>query len=335
MAGTWLGRAVLLAVIAAPAAAKERPDAFLKFGERMEAPRGFTEMCSNDRAVCDKMAETMDAPPAPPLAGVRLPTVVRPHVELVAQGLERSPLELVNLFDPFDLPPKGPSIFKLKPTFTEVIDSVAAPRGYGDMLVPTAFSLSTPLGLARLALKDGQRGAVMLARPPVPPFSLSILSNTWPVLPAAPQMPQSPILDVPRVTSNAPVMSLKVLKILLKRVNARVNANVSQQSDERIYGRAELWRPSGDDRRAAGDCEDIAIQKRLELIDAKFPADRLFFAVVYRSGVGLHTVLVARLDDGDVVLDSRVNYIQKWSSTGYSWVSVQSPTAPSVWRALV
>lgn len=124
------------------------------------------------------------------------------------------------------------------------------------------------------------------------------------------------------------------LRALLGHVNGRVNASVRQQPDARTYGHAELWRPSGEGRGAAGDCEDIAIQKRLDLIAAGFPPDRLFFALVYRSGVGLHLVLVARLDEGDVVLDSRVDYIQRWSSAGYSWIGAQSPAAPATWRAL-
>jgi predicted transglutaminase-like cysteine proteinase len=121
---------------------------------------------------------------------------------------------------------------------------------------------------------------------------------------------------------------------LLRRVNDRVNARVHQQSDLATYGVPELWRPSGDGPRAAGDCEDLALEKRVELIAADFPPERLFLAVVYRSDVGLHTVLVARLDEGDVVLDSRVGFIEHWSRAGYSWLSVEAPGQPMVWRAV-
>ena len=119
---------------------------------------------------------------------------------------------------------------------------------------------------------------------------------------------------------------------LLARVNNHVNGRVHQQSDMASYGVPELWRPSGDGPHAVGDCEDLAIEKRIELIAAHFPADRLFFAVVYASGVGLHTVLVARLDSGDVVLDSRSAFIQPWSRTPYSWLSIEAPGAPLQWH---
>lgn len=121
---------------------------------------------------------------------------------------------------------------------------------------------------------------------------------------------------------------------LLRQVNARVNARVHQQSDLATYGVPELWRPAGDGPGAVGDCEDIALEKRVELIARDFPPDRLFLAVVYRAGVGLHTVLVARLDTGDVVLDSRVDYIEAWHRAGYSWLSVETPGQPQAWRAV-
>jgi len=45
-------------------------------------------------------------------------------------------------------------------------------------------------------------------------------------------------------------------------------------------------------------------------------------------------VLVARLDSGDVVLDSRSAFIELWSRTHYSWLSVETPGAPSQWREI-
>jgi predicted transglutaminase-like cysteine proteinase len=119
---------------------------------------------------------------------------------------------------------------------------------------------------------------------------------------------------------------------LLKRIDGMVNAHVRQQSDRQIYGVGELWRPSGSGRNAVGDCEDLAIQKRLDLIDAGFPPERLFFAVVYRSGVGLHTVLVARLDAGDMVLDSRSRFVEPWQDTRYQWLIVERPGMPTQWN---
>lgn len=118
---------------------------------------------------------------------------------------------------------------------------------------------------------------------------------------------------------------------LLKRIDASINAHVRQQSDQSLYGVPELWRPSGSGRNASGDCEDLAIQKRLDLIAAGFAPARLFFAIVYRTDIGLHTVLIARLDAGDVVLDSRSNFIEPWSSTRYAWLVAEYPGKPTRW----
>ena len=121
---------------------------------------------------------------------------------------------------------------------------------------------------------------------------------------------------------------------LLERVNGRVNARVHQQSDLASFGVPELWRPSGVGPGAVGDCEDLALEKRVELLAARFPPERLFLAVVWRRDAGLHTVLVARLDGGDVVLDSRVDYIEPWDRAGYNWVIVEAPGRPQEWRAV-
>lgn len=121
------------------------------------------------------------------------------------------------------------------------------------------------------------------------------------------------------------------LSRLFHTINAHVNRHVVQQTDQQIYGRPEVWRPAGDQPGATGDCEDIALEKRLELLAAHVPAERLFMAVVYSHTAGLHAVLVARLADGDVVLDSRVNAILPWASSGYDWLSVESPQDPDRW----
>ena len=119
---------------------------------------------------------------------------------------------------------------------------------------------------------------------------------------------------------------------LLKRVNLNVNRVVRQRTDAEIYGASEFWTPSGSNRGARGDCEDIAIEKRLQLVAAGFDPARLAYATVYTRRTGLHTVLIARTDAGDMVLDSWSNRIQPWQRTPYSWVNVQSMRDPLVWR---
>lgn len=121
---------------------------------------------------------------------------------------------------------------------------------------------------------------------------------------------------------------------LVKAVNDRVNRNVIQRSDLDRFGVEERWERTGSARGAIGDCEDIALEKRAELVDAGYPADQLFLATVFRSGAGLHTVLIARLDDRDVVLDSLTPRLLDWRRASYSWLRVQTPGDPLSWRRL-
>lgn len=119
---------------------------------------------------------------------------------------------------------------------------------------------------------------------------------------------------------------------LLRRVNRRVNRHVRQISDAARFARQDVWQASGIGRGAAGDCEDIALEKRKLLVEAGIPADRLFLAVAYGGGgVGLHLVLIARTDKGDVVLDSRSSGITPWSNAPYTWIAMQSADRPELW----
>ena len=104
-----------------------------------------------------------------------------------------------------------------------------------------------------------------------------------------------------------------------------------QRTDVEIYHQQEFWQRSGTQPGAVGDCEDIALEKRAELIQAGFPAARLALAVVYRHEIGLHTILVAHTAAGDFILDSRNSFIELWSQPPYSWISVQSTTNEMLW----
>lgn len=121
---------------------------------------------------------------------------------------------------------------------------------------------------------------------------------------------------------------------LLDRVNRSVNHVVRQTDDRRTYGRDELWTPSGARMGSVGDCEDIALQKRIELIQAGYPTDRLFLAVGYGRRIGLHVVLIARTDSGDLVLDSREANIRTWRDTPYQWIGAQSTSDPAQWYGI-
>ncbi len=118
---------------------------------------------------------------------------------------------------------------------------------------------------------------------------------------------------------------------MLERVDRYVNGNVRQATDMEVYGVEEYWNRSGVGPGARGDCEDLAIEKRMELIEQGYPAEDLFYAVAYRRDIGLHAVLVAHTEMGDLVLDSLSTYITLWSRAPYTWVKRQSQTSSMVW----
>jgi predicted transglutaminase-like cysteine proteinase len=129
-------------------------------------------------------------------------------------------------------------------------------------------------------------------------------------------------------------MKSRQQKKMIELMNAVVNHDVAQISDLDNYGVEERWQRPVAGRNPAGDCEDLAIEKRMRLIDAGFPSDRLFLAVAYRSRFGLHTVLVARLDEGDYVLDSLTRRVLPWSQVHYVWLRQQTIGNPRVWRLI-
>jgi predicted transglutaminase-like cysteine proteinase len=129
-------------------------------------------------------------------------------------------------------------------------------------------------------------------------------------------------------------MESQTLDKLLVRINRLVNGRVRQRDDTSIFGVKELWRRSGIGRSAQGDCEDFAIEKREQLIAAGVPASMLFFATVWRADLGLHTLLIARTTEGDMVLDSRSPYVESWRRAPYVWISRQHPERPDRWTAI-
>ena len=253
-----------------PLMAHEVANPFLPLGAPTEPPRGFSEMCGAQPALCRSFAG--------------------PGVGAVGNG-------------------------------------GASPRRLDAPVVPTAPLSALGLDLAPPPRLVCRADGFAVLEP-------NCRVATTGLTPERTSFAPTPIVNAPAEGPASGPESGGDWRKLLRRVNGRVNARVYQQSDMATYGVGELWRPSGDRPGAVGDCEDLALQKRVELLASHFPAERLFLAVVYRAGVGLHTVLVARLDEGDVVLDSRVDYIEPWHRAGYSWLSVETPGQPQQWRAV-
>lgn len=115
---------------------------------------------------------------------------------------------------------------------------------------------------------------------------------------------------------------------VIKKVNLQVNRKVRPITDKQQYRRAEHWAlPT----RRGGDCEDVALLKKKELIKKGIAPERLLIATVLDRSRNGHAVLVVRTDQGDVVLDNLTNRIKTWQDTRYTFLMMQNPKAPSSW----
>ena len=95
----------------------------------------------------------------------------------------------------------------------------------------------------------------------------------------------------------------------LQRVNLEVNKRIRYRSDRTLYGTLDLWTVAAE----VGDCEDIALAKRQELMRLGWPAAALLLATG-RTPRGLyHAVLVAMTDKGDYVLDNNLDSVSPWT----------------------
>jgi predicted transglutaminase-like cysteine proteinase len=112
----------------------------------------------------------------------------------------------------------------------------------------------------------------------------------------------------------------------LDAVNTSVNRRIEERSDLVTAGSADDWRlPT-----KQGDCEDIAILKKSELLKRGWPASALLLTVASLGGEG-HTVLTVRTDKGDLILDNRGSVIRDWSHTSYHYFARQSQSASGKW----
>lgn len=113
-------------------------------------------------------------------------------------------------------------------------------------------------------------------------------------------------------------------------VNAQVNLAVTPATDDELYGRPEVWAYPG----RKGDCEDIVLLKRRQLIEKGWPAGALLITVVrQRNGEG-HAVLTVLTDRGDLILDNLQPRVVVWNETDYQYVKRQSEKNSGQWAAI-
>jgi predicted transglutaminase-like cysteine proteinase len=83
-----------------------------------------------------------------------------------------------------------------------------------------------------------------------------------------------------------------------------------------------------------GECHDYAVTKRHELLARGWPSRSLLLSEVLTGSGEHHLVLVVRLKDVDMVLDSLNPNVRPVALTRYQWVRVESPSNPKYWSTV-
>ncbi|MFT3966548.1 MAG: transglutaminase-like cysteine peptidase [Sphingobium sp.] len=352
MAHLVLGLSMAATVtVAAPASARSTGPAFIPVGAQITAPRGFLQMCMTDATFCAnaKKDAGQDSPPADADQAMVTGALASPassrdrEIAFAATGgIGARPSSVRHDAFPAIEAPAAQAFAAHFEADACAVRGEISPPSFLPALAQGPIGLGSYRPDQRIDLPDLFRftsipPSTALTKRTAPcapvgrmaaavPSALDASSAGQVIVVIAPDKDGRPALA--KKASPAPAEQMA----MLKRVNHYVNSRVRQRTDMEIHGREELWVRSGVGRGAQGDCEDIAIEKRYELIRNGFPTDQLAFGVVYSLESGLHTVLLARTEQGDVILDSRTPYIRDWSSISYSWVSVQSMNDPMVWQ---
>ncbi len=115
---------------------------------------------------------------------------------------------------------------------------------------------------------------------------------------------------------------------IVQRINRHVNATIREVTDQSQYRTRERWAlPTS----RGGDCEDFALLKKRDLINAGIDPRKLLIATVLDKHRNAHAVLVYRSAQGDLVLDNLTNRIKPWSATQYLFLRMQDPKQPRRW----
>jgi predicted transglutaminase-like cysteine proteinase len=112
---------------------------------------------------------------------------------------------------------------------------------------------------------------------------------------------------------------------------------INQQINNAIRPRPHMDTPLGSEwalRPEFGDCKDYAATKRHELISRGWPSSSALLAEVVISSGEHHLVLVARIGEGDFVLDNLDPEVRSWLEMPYTWVRIQSPENPRFWKTI-
>ena len=117
---------------------------------------------------------------------------------------------------------------------------------------------------------------------------------------------------------------------MLVEVNDTVNAMIKPETDQDLFGKAEVWAYPTE----AGDCEDFALLKRRMLAERGWPIGGLLITVVRQSSGDGHAVLTVLTDRGDLVLDNLEGEINLWNGTPYRFLKRQSTANAGEWVSI-
>ena len=129
----------------------------------------------------------------------------------------------------------------------------------------------------------------------------------------------------------APVELTRTLWATIVAVNNSVNTRVQPRTDLEMWGKEEVWSypDSG-----FGDCEDYALEKRRELMQAGVPAGDLLLTVARQPNGDGHAVLTVRTSLGEFILDNLEPKVLAWTDTDYTYLKRQSTRNSGVWVSI-
>jgi predicted transglutaminase-like cysteine proteinase len=122
---------------------------------------------------------------------------------------------------------------------------------------------------------------------------------------------------------------------MLADVNRQANRAITPVTDQELYGLPDYWAlPLAPEKAPArGDCEDYVLEKRAILMAMGWPVDALSIAVAI-GGQGVHAVLIAHTDRGDLLLDNVADRPRSVDRARYRWLAMQTGADMRTWRAI-
>ncbi|RJT38428.1 transglutaminase [Mesorhizobium waimense] len=131
-----------------------------------------------------------------------------------------------------------------------------------------------------------------------------------------------------RTPKQAPIELTRKLWAKIVSINNSVNTRITPRTDMEMWGKEEVWSypDSG-----FGDCEDYALEKRRELMDAGVPAGDLLMTVARQPNGDGHAVLTVRTSLGEFILDNLQLKVLAWTDTDYTYLKRQSTENSGVW----